>query len=138
MNPPTISLVSTKGPSVTPNAATIFPPGLSLPPISRMFALNFSFQALKTAYISCICAGEGCCCFPGGLRWMNRHFCVAIMVSCGPCVCRLVGALRRAKAGRLDSSGRFFASVPERRDVLLQPRAGVLERQGAQETSDVL
>src|SRR5882672_1922715 len=88
MNPPTISFTSTKGPSVTPDEASTLPPGLSLPPMSRMFALNLSFQTLNAAYISCICAGEGCgfpCCdcgFPGALRWMHMYFWVGIIVSC--------------------------------------------------------
>ena len=65
MYPPTISLASTKGPSVAPDVVTTLPPGLSLPPMSRILSLNFSFQALNAAYISCICAGEGGSRFPG-------------------------------------------------------------------------
>src|SRR5262245_50307891 len=75
MYPPTISFDSTNGPSVAADVVTTLPPGMSLPPISRILSLNFSFHALKAAYMSCICAGEGCCCrFPGWLRWRNRYF----------------------------------------------------------------
>src|SRR5215203_6153934 len=65
MYPPTISLASEKGPSVTPDAVRILPPGFSLPPRSTMLSLNLSFQALNAACISCIWAGEGGSCFPG-------------------------------------------------------------------------
>ncbi len=61
MKPPTTSLDSTKAPSVTPVDVTTLPPGFSLSPMSTMLSLNFSFQALKAAYISCICAGDGIC-----------------------------------------------------------------------------
>src|SRR5215207_9897440 len=59
MNPPTTSFTSTKGPSVTPAAPKILPPGISFPPMSKMLSLYFSFQALKDANISCIWAGDG-------------------------------------------------------------------------------
>src|SRR5438270_11449456 len=74
MNPPTISFASAKGPSVRPAAVRSLPPDLSLPPMSAMLSLNFSCQALKSANISFICAGEGASCFPGALLWISRYF----------------------------------------------------------------
>src|SRR4051812_7318365 len=78
MYPPTISLASTYGPSMAPDAVRTLPFGLSLAPMSKMFALSFSFQALQTAYISCIFAGEdGCSSI--GLRCRSRYFWVGIV-----------------------------------------------------------
>src|SRR5229473_2295669 len=60
------------------------PPPLSFPPMSTILSLNFSFQALNAAYISCICAGEGCCGFcwgvRGALRWINRYFGILVLL----------------------------------------------------------
>src|SRR5687767_1594800 len=68
-----ISLASTKGPSEAVVAVMTLPPGLRGEPRSTMRSLNFSFQASKAAYISCIWAGEGWLRFPGTLRWMHRY-----------------------------------------------------------------
>src|SRR5467141_2746606 len=52
--------------------------------MSTILSLNFSFQALNAAYISCICAGEGCCGFcwgvRGALRWINRYFGILVLL----------------------------------------------------------
>src|SRR6267142_2857546 len=84
MYPPTTSFDSTKGPSVAPDSVTTLPPALSFPPMSTILSLNFSFQALNAAYISCICAGEGCCGFccgvRGALRWINRYFGILVLL----------------------------------------------------------
>src|SRR5258708_32619231 len=84
MYPPTAYFDSTKGPSVAPDSDTTLPPALSFPPMSTMLSLNFSFQALNAAYISCICAGEGCCGFccvvSGILRWINRYFGILVLL----------------------------------------------------------
>src|SRR5213594_1815613 len=82
MNPATISFASAKGPSVTPEAVTTLPEGFSLLPISRILALNFSFQLLKAANISCIWAGEGLF-WLGAPRYMQRYFWVGIGFSLG-------------------------------------------------------
>jgi hypothetical protein len=74
MYPPTISFTSTKGPSVAPVFVTTVPPGWRGAPMSIILSLNFSFHASNVAYISCICAGEGCCDCRGWLRWMKRYF----------------------------------------------------------------
>ena len=51
-------------------------------PSSGAVALPF-FQALKAAYISCSCAGEGRSRFPGMLRWRNRY--LGILTPVGFC-----------------------------------------------------
>src|SRR6266550_996191 len=79
MNPPTISFASANGPSVTPEAVRTLPEGFSLLPISRIFALNVSFHALKAANISCIWAGEGLF-WLGAPRYMQRYFWVNVVL----------------------------------------------------------
>src|SRR5207245_3088309 len=73
MKPPTTSLASTKGPSVAPSEVTTFPLP-SLPPMSTIFFWNLSFQAVNTAYISSIWAGDGFSRFPPAwLLWIHRY-----------------------------------------------------------------
>src|SRR5215471_14020485 len=72
MYPPTISFASMNGPSIAPDAVSIFPLGFSLPPMSTTLSLNFSFHAFQTANISCMRAGDGA--WPSiGLLWRNMY-----------------------------------------------------------------
>src|SRR2546425_8140304 len=87
MNPPTSSLASAKGPSVTLDARTTLPPGFRRPPMSTMFALNFSCHAPNAAYISCCCAGVGRSCAPPELR-SEEH--TSELQSLAYLVCRLL------------------------------------------------
>src|SRR4029077_10858905 len=81
MYPPTISLASTNGPSIAPDAVSTLPLDLSLPPMSTTLSWNFAFQVFQTENISCICAGEGG--FASvGLRWRNMYFWLGISSPC--------------------------------------------------------
>src|SRR5262249_34803556 len=64
---------------------------------SRMLSLNFSFQALKKLYISCISAGERGACFPGVLLWMKRYFWLGIgrLLGCPAALSRYPNDARR-------------------------------------------
>src|SRR5947207_14296250 len=102
MKPATTSFASAKGPSVTPDVLTTLPEGFSWLPISRILALNFSFQPLKEANISCICAGDGLFWLvaPGALRYMQRYFCVDIGLSWG-CFAPVSRASSQRRAARI-------------------------------------
>src|SRR5688572_563648 len=111
MNPPTISLPSAKGPSVTPAGVITFPVDLSLSPISTILDLNFAIHALNAANMSCICAGDACD-GEGAPRYMQRNF-LADMV-CSGC---LVGANRAAAPKTRGPGGIGHPSAPFRKYI---------------------
>src|SRR5262245_2690738 len=104
MYPPMISFASTNGPSTAPEPVSTFPLGFSLPPMSTTLSLNFSFQALQTANISCICVGDGG--WPSiGLLWRNMNFWLGIF-SPRLAPTHRPAPLRRATGGQLDTRSR--------------------------------
>src|SRR6476620_3233921 len=79
------------GPSLTALAlhTAAPPPGFMFSSFSRMAPLNFAFQALHCAHISCICCGEGwkvpsampACGASGNVRYIIRNLFVDMLFS---------------------------------------------------------